>query len=347
MTDVSFADVPQPDEPARAEALRRHAELLKPVDSLGQLEALGAWVAACQGSVPPRRFQRPRVIVFAGDHGIAAKGVSAYRPEATAQLVSTLLKGSGPVAVAAAVAGAGLRVADISVDGETPVAEFKVRAGSGSIDVEDALTEDEVQAALRAGMAIADAEVDEGTDLLVAGSVGVGVSTPAAVLVAALTGAEPVAVVGRGSGIDDNAWMRKAAAIRDALRRARAVLPDPVALLRTAGGADLAALTGFLAQAAVRRTPVLLDGLAVGAAALVAEELAPGARSWWQAAHRDAEPAHRMVLEHLDLKPIADLGIRLGDGTGAATALPLLVTAARMLTDLPTHAEAGVAPPNA
>ncbi|WP_027934783.1 nicotinate-nucleotide--dimethylbenzimidazole phosphoribosyltransferase [Amycolatopsis thermoflava] len=347
MTDVSFADVPQPDEAARAEAVRRHAELLKPVSALGELEALGAWVAACQGSAPPRRFQRPRVIVFAGDHGIAAKGVSAYRPEVTGQLVDNLLKGAGPVAVAAAVADAGLRVVDIAVDGETPVAEYKVRAGSGSIDVEDALTEDEVRAALRAGMAIADAEVDEGADLLVAGSVGVGATTPAAVLVAALTGAEPVAVVGRGSGIDDNAWMRKTVAIRDALRRARAALPDPVALLRTAGGADLAALTGFLAQAAVRRTPVLLDGLAVGAAALVAEELAPGARSWWQAAHRDAEPAHQMALDHLDLKPVVDLGIRLGDGTGAATALPLLITAARLLTDLPTHAEAGVTPPNA
>ncbi|NYI90275.1 nicotinate-nucleotide--dimethylbenzimidazole phosphoribosyltransferase [Amycolatopsis endophytica] len=347
MTDVSFADVPGPDEASRAEAVRRHEELLKPAGSLGELEGLGEWVAACQGAVPPRRFQRPRVIVFAGDHGIAAKGVSAYRPEVTGQLVDHLLKGVGPVAVAASVADAGLRVVDIAVTGETPVAEYRVRAGSGSIDVEDALTEDEVNAALRAGAAIADAEVDEGADLLVAGSVGVGASTPAAVLVAALTGAEPVAVVGRGSGIDDDGWMRKTLAVRDALRRARAVLPDPVALLRTAGGADLAALTGFLAQAAVRRTPVLLDGLAVAAAALVAEELAPGARSWWQAAHADAEPAHRMVLEHLDLKPIVDLGLRLGDGTGAATALPLLITASRLLTDLPTHAEAGVSAPNA
>ncbi|WP_460429231.1 nicotinate-nucleotide--dimethylbenzimidazole phosphoribosyltransferase, partial [Amycolatopsis endophytica] len=117
--------------------------------------------------------------------------------------------------------------------------------------------------------------------------------------------------------------------------------------MSSAAGADLAALTGFLAQAAVRRTPVLLDGLAVAAAALVAEELPPGARCWWRAAHADAEPAHRMVLEHLDLKPIVDLGLRLGDGTGAATALPLLITASRLLTDLPTHAEAGVSAPNA
>jgi len=347
VTDVSFADVPHPDEASRDAASRRWAELITPVGSLGGLADLAAWVAACQGTAPPRRFQRPRVIVVAGDHGVAAKGVSAHPPGATTRLVDALLKGAAPVAVAAAVADAGVRIADLAVDGDTPVAEYKVRAGSGSIDVEDALTGDEVRAALRAGAAIADAEVDEGADLLVAGSTGVGATTPASVLVAALTGAEPVAVVGRGSGIDDDGWMRKAVAVRDALRRARAVLPDPIALLRTVGGADLAALTGFLAQAAVRRTPVLLDGLVVGAAALVAEELAPGARSWWLAAHADAEPAHAMVLDHLDLKPVVDLGLRLGDGTGATAALPLLITAARLLTELPTREDAGIAPTTA
>ncbi|TVT53683.1 nicotinate-nucleotide--dimethylbenzimidazole phosphoribosyltransferase [Amycolatopsis rhizosphaerae] len=345
MSQLEFAAVPQPDEPARAEALRRHATLIKPVGSLGRLEELGAWVAACQGTCPPRPFARPRVVVFAGDHGIAAKGVSAYPPEATAQLVRALLDGGGVPGTLAAVAGAGLRVADLAVNGETPVAEFKVRQGSGSIDVEDALTGDEVIAALRAGIALADAEIDAGADLLAAGDLGVGVGTPSSVLIAALTGSEPVAVVGRGSGIDDTAWMRKAAAIRDALRRARAVLADPVALLRTAGGADLAAMTGFLAQAAIRRTPVLLDGLAAAAAALVAEELAPGARSWWLAAHRCAEPAHRLALEHLGLEPVLDLHIRLGQGAGALTALPVLTMAVRLLTDVATYEEAGVTPP--
>lgn len=345
MSQLEFAAVPQPDEPARAEALRRHATLIKPVGSLGRLEELGAWVAACQGACPPRPFTRPRAVVFAGDHGIAAKGVSAYQPEATAQLVRAVLDGGGVPGTLAAVAGAGLRVADLAVDGDTPVQEFKVRRGSGSIDTEDALSGDEVIAALRAGIALADAEIDSGADLLVAGDLGVGVSTPAAVLVAALTGTEPVAVVGRGSGIDDRAWMRKAAAIRDALRRARAVLADPVALLRTAGGADLAAMTGFLAQAAIRRTPVLLDGLAAAAAALVAEELAPGARSWWLAAHRCAEPAHALALEQLDLRPVLDLHIRLGQAAGALTALPILTMAARLLTDVATYEQAGVAPP--
>lgn len=336
---VEFAPVPQPDEPARAAALHRHATQAKPVGSLGRLEDLGAWIAACQGQSPPRPFARPRVIVFAADHGIAGQGVSAYAPEATAHRLTALLTGGGVTNALTQVAGAGLRVIDIGVDADTPVADYKVRRGSGRIDVEDALTESEVEAALRAGIEVADAEVDGGADLLIAGDLGVGASTPSATLVAALTGTEPVAVVGRGSGIDDAAWMRKAAAIRDALRRARPVITDPVALVRTVGGADLAAIAGFLAQAAVRRTPVLLDGLTVGAAALVAEELAPGARSWWVAAHRCAEPAHDLVLKHLALQPILDLGIRLGEGAGATAAMPLLNMAVRLLTEVTAEDE--------
>ncbi|KAA9154419.1 nicotinate-nucleotide--dimethylbenzimidazole phosphoribosyltransferase [Amycolatopsis acidicola] len=345
MSHLEFADVPHPDELVRAEAKRRHATLIKPVESLGRLEELGAWIAACQGTCPPRPVARPRVVVFAGDHGVAAKGVSAYPAGVTAQLVNALLKDEGVPTALAPVAGAGLRVVDISVDGETAAQEFKVRKGSGSIDTEDALSPEETEAALQAGVDIANAEVDAGADLLIAGDLGVGVSTPSSVLIAALTGTEPVAVVGRGSGIDDNAWMRKAAVIRDALRRARTVLTDPTALLRVASGADLAAMTGFLAQAAIRRTPVLLDGLAASAAALVAEELAPNARGWWAAAHRCAEPAHDLALDHLDLKPILDLGIRLGEAAGALTALPVLAMAVRLLSDVATYDSAGVAPP--
>jgi nicotinate-nucleotide--dimethylbenzimidazole phosphoribosyltransferase len=154
--------------------------------------------------------------------------------------------------------------------------------------------------------------------------------------VAALTATEPVAVIGRGSGIDDAGWMRKAAAVRDALRRARPHVRDPLALLRVAGGADLAALTGFCLQAALRRTPVLLDGLVVGAAALLADELAAGAREWWLLAQRSPDPAMTLVEEHLGLTPVLDLGIRLGDGTGAVAAVPLLQMAARLLAETGT-----------
>jgi nicotinate-nucleotide--dimethylbenzimidazole phosphoribosyltransferase len=342
---VTFPAITPPDERTRTEAAVRQAQLTKPAGSLGRLEELGEWLAACQGSCPPRPVSRPRVVVFAGDHGVARYGVSAYPPEVTAQMVGNFLTGGAAVNVLAAASGATVRVVDLSVDAdEFPgnVSARRVRRSSGRIDREDALTDDEVHAALAAGRAVADEEVDSGADLLIAGEMGIGNTTAASVLIAALTGAEPVAVVGRGTGVDDAGWMRKTAAVRDALRRARPFVREPVALLRTAGGADLAGMAGFLAQAAVRRTPVLLDGVVVGASALVADRLAPGARGWWQAGHRSTEPAHTLVLDHLGLVPLLELRMRLGEGSGALTALPLVIAAGRLLAEMATFADAGV-----
>lgn len=341
---IEFGAVPAPDEQARRQAVARHDRLTKPAGSLGRLEELGVWVAARQAACPPHPFERPRVVVFAGDHGVADSGVSAYPSEVTAQMVSNFLAGGAAVNTLAANAGASVRVVDVAVDGDTPdiVSGHKVRRGSGAIDRDDALTAEEVRAAIDAGRAVADEEIDGGSDLLVAGEMGIGNTTPAATLIAALTASEPVAVVGRGTGIDDTAWMRKTTAIRDALRRARPVSDDPVALLRTSSGADIAALAGFLAQAAVRRTPVVLDGVVVGAAAMVAEELAGGARQWWLAGHRSVEPAAALVLDHLDLEPVLDLRMRLGEGSGAVTALPLITAGVRVLGEMATFAEAGI-----
>ncbi|MGI8816612.1 MAG: nicotinate-nucleotide--dimethylbenzimidazole phosphoribosyltransferase, partial [Pseudonocardia sp.] len=328
-----------------AEASARQAQLTKPAGSLGRLEELGEWLAACQGSCPPRPLTWPRVVVFAGDHGVARHGVSAYPPEVTAEMVGNILAGGAAVNVLAAAAGATVRVVDLSVDVDPfpgDVSRHRVRRSSGRIDLEDALTDDEVLASLAAGRLVADEEVDSGADLLIAGEMGIGNTTASSVLVAALTGAEPVAVVGRGTGVDDAGWMRKTAAIRDALRRARPVAREPVALLRTVGGADLAGMAGFLAQAAVRRTPVLLDGVVVGAAALVADRLAPGARDWWQAGHRSSEPAHTLTLDQLGLTPLLELRMRLGEGSGALAALPLVMMAGRLLAEMATFADAGV-----
>ncbi len=347
---MEFPPITPPDQQAHRAAVARHEQLTKPAGSLGRLEELGAWVAACQGSCPPRPFAGPQVVVFAGDHGIATHGVSAYPAEVTRQMVATFLAGGAAINVLAASAGAAVRVVDIAVDtgeDDTPpaVSRHKVRRSSGRIDVEDALSRPEVDAALAAGIAIADEEVDRGRDLLVAGDMGIGNTTPAAVLIAALSGSEPVAVVGRGTGIDDAGWIRKTAAIRDALRRARPVVADPVELLRVASGADLAAMASFLAQAAVRRTPVILDGVAAGAAAMVADRLAPGARQWWLAGHRSVEPAHAVVLDHLELRPVLDLALRLGEGSGAVAALPLLQMAASVLAEMATFTDAGVSGP--
>jgi nicotinate-nucleotide--dimethylbenzimidazole phosphoribosyltransferase len=235
----------------------------------------------------------------------------------------------------------------MAVNADTPAAisGHKVRKGSAAIDRQESLNPAQAAAALAAGKAIADEEVDSGADLLIAGDMGIGNTTPAAVLVAALTGAEPVAVVGRGTGIDDAAWMRKAAAVRDARRRAMSVVTDPAELLRAVAGADITALAAFLAQAAVRRTPVILDGVVSTAAALVAERLAPGAREWWVAGHASPEPAHELALRHLDLEPLLDMGMRLGEGTGALAALPLVSGATRLLAELATFADSGVSGP--
>lgn len=341
-----FPDIPAPDPEAAAAARARQAVLTKPAGALGRLEDLSIWVAACQGSCPPKQFERARVVVFAGDHGVASAGVSAYPAEVTAAMVANFASGGAAVNVLAEVAGAGVRVADISVDSEQPlspdIGAHRIRRSSGNIAVEDALTPDEVVRAIDAGRAIADDEVDSGADLLIAGDMGIGNTTPATTLIAALTDSEPVAVVGRGTGIDDAGWARKTAAIRDALYRTRRITADPIALLRICGGADLAAMTGFLAQAAVRRTPVLLDGVVVTAAALAADKLAPAARLWWRAGHRSTEPAHTLALRHLDLEPIVELDMRLGEGSGAVVALPILRAAVATLASMATFEEAGI-----
>ncbi|WP_114453122.1 nicotinate-nucleotide--dimethylbenzimidazole phosphoribosyltransferase [Halopolyspora algeriensis] len=344
-----FAAVQAPDEQAGREAVARQEQLTKPAGSLGRLEELGVWAAARQGACPPHPFARPRVVIFAGDHGIASSGVSAYPSEVTEQMVTNFLTGGAAINALASGSGASVRVVDMAVDADTSeiVSAHKVRRGSGSIDRTDALTSEQAHAAVAAGRAVADEEVDSGADLLVAGDMGIANTTPAAVLIAALTGSEPVSVVGRGTGIDDDAWMRKTTAIRDALRRARTVVDDPIALLRTSAGADIAAMAGFLAQAAVRRTPVILDGVVVGSAAMVAEELAPGARQWWLAGHRSVEPGASLVLDHLDLEPVLDLGMRLGEGSGAVTALPLLTAGIRVLAEMATFGEAGIGGPTA
>ena len=345
-SDALFAPVTAPDAEVAAAAWDRQAQLTKPPGSLGRLEELAVWAASCQGVCPPRALTRARVVVFAADHGVTAAGVSAFPSAVTGQMVANFDAGGAAINVLAEVAGATVRVADIAVDCDQPlspaIGAHKVRRSSGNIAVEDALSAEETAAAVEAGRQIADEEIDAGADLLIAGDMGIGNTTAATTLVAALTGAEPVVVVGRGTGIDDLGWMRKTGAVRDSLYRARTVTGDPLGLLRVCGGADLAAMAGFLAQAAVRRTPVLLDGLVATAAALVAENLAPGARAWWQAGHRSTEPAHSLALSQLGLEPIIDLGMRLGEGTGAAVALPIVRAAIATLASMATFDEAGI-----
>ena len=338
--------VRRPDVGARREAVARVSELAIPVGGLGNLAELGCWLAACQGECPPRAPSRARVLLVAADHGVAEAGVSAYAPEVGQARANAAGAARLPVAVAARAAGAAVRVVDVGLSQPAGSGEdgHVVTRGTGRIDREDALTEEQAERAYRTGQLLADEEIDAGADVLIPASLAVGSTTPAAVLVAALTGAEPIAVVGRGSGIDDATWMRKAVVVRDALRRARPFVRDPLALLRRVGGTDLVVLAGVLARAADRRVPAVLDGLAVGAAALLAEELAPGAREWWLAAQSSSEPAMALVLEHLSLVPLVDLGIRTDDGTAAVAILPLLTTAAGLIAETGTAEDTGIVP---
>ena len=343
--------VGEPDAEARAAATDRQRTLTKPAGALGRLEELSLWLAAAQGVCPPRPFRRARVVVFAGDHGVARSGVSAYPPEVTAQMVLNFLRGGAAVNVLARQAEATVRVVDIAVDADyaelgatvpAEVTRHKVRRGSGDISREPAVSVDEAEQGFRAGMAIADEEVDAGADILITGDMGIGNTTPAATLVTVLTAAEVAECVGRGTGVDDATWMRKCAAVRDAARRGRVVRGEPLALLAEVGGADFAAMTGFLVQAAVRRTPVLLDGVVSGACALVADRIAFKAKQWWLAGHRSPEPAHHAALQRLDLAPLLDYDLRLGEGTGALLALPILRAAAATLAEMATFGDAGV-----
>ncbi|CAM5539215.1 nicotinate-nucleotide--dimethylbenzimidazole phosphoribosyltransferase [Streptomyces violaceorubidus] len=208
-------------------------------------------------------------------------------------------------------------------------------AAAASIDIEDALTLEEAEAAFRAGMAVADEEADSGTDLVVLGDVSVGGTTAAGVLVAALCGTDASVVTGRGGlPIDDLAWMRKCAAIRDALRRARPVLGDQLQLLATVGGADLTAMTGFLLQSAVRKMPVILDGVVTAACALVGQRVAL-APDWWLAAHDSGEPGQAKALDRMAMEPLLSQGVKVGEGAGGLLALPLVQAAASLAAELP------------
>ncbi|WP_328746709.1 nicotinate-nucleotide--dimethylbenzimidazole phosphoribosyltransferase [Streptomyces sp. NBC_00285] len=337
-----FSDlIERPDGGVRRDAEARRERQIVPPGALGRLDELGEWLAAAQSAVPVRPIERPRVVLFAGDHGIADQGVSGRPAGSASELVREVLEGGRPVSVLARRLGVPVRVVDMALDcdpAELPkdVVRHRVRRGSGRIDIEDALTSEEAEAAFRAGVAVADEEADSGTDLVVLGDVSVGGTTVAGVLVAALCGTDASVVTGRGgTGIDDLAWMRKCAAIRDALRRARPVLGDQLQLLATVGGADLAAITGFLLQSAVRKLPVVLDGVVVAACALVGQRIAFRAPDWWLAGQNSGEPGQAKALDRMALEPLLDHGVTVGEGAGGLLALPLVQAAAALAAELP------------
>ncbi|WP_327392027.1 nicotinate-nucleotide--dimethylbenzimidazole phosphoribosyltransferase [Streptomyces sp. NBC_01186] len=339
-----FSDlIERPHGGLRQEAEERRTLTGLPPQALGRLDELGEWLGSAQAQVPVRPVTAPRLVVFAGDHGVAGLGVSTHAGGTAVELVRETLEGASPAAVLARRFEVPVRVVDMALDcdpGELPaeVTRHRVRRSSGRLDIEDALTPEEAEEAFRAGMAVADEEADAGTDLVVLGDLSVGGTTAAGTLIAALCGTDASVVTGRGGGgIDDLTWMRKCAAIRDGLRRARPVLGDQLQLLATVGGADLTAMTGFLLQSAVRHTPVILDGVVSAACALVGQRVAFRAPDWWLAGQSTGEPAQAKALDRMAVDPLLDQGIAVGGGTGALLALPLVRAAAALAAELPVR----------
>jgi len=333
-----------PQAAAAAEAQAHLDTLTKPPGSLGRLEELAVRLAAIGGRVP--RVSAPVIFTFAADHGVVAEGVSAYPQSVTAQMVENFLRGGAAVNVLARQAGARVVVADFGVAaplGERPGLVAR-RAGPGThnMAVGPAMTREQAAAAIEAGAALAGEAIDAGADLLGTGEMGIGNTTAASAITAVITGADPDAVTGRGTGLDATARAHKVAVVRRALEVNRPAADDGLDVLAKVGGFEIAGLAGVMLAGAARRVPVALDGFIAGAAALVAVTLAPAARHALLASHRSAEPGHAVALAHLGLAPYLDLELRLGEGTGAALFVHLVRAAAAIYGEMATFKSAGV-----
>ncbi|MDE3111580.1 MAG: nicotinate-nucleotide--dimethylbenzimidazole phosphoribosyltransferase [Chloroflexota bacterium] len=334
------------DEVAMAEAARRQDQLTKPARSLGRLEELAVQLAGITGSALPPIPARKAVIVMAADHGVAAEGVSAYPREVTPQMVLNFLSGGAGINVLARAAGARVVVVDMGVAGELPahpdLRAHRIGPGTRDLAREPAMTREEAERAIATGAAIVDEEAARGLDLVATGDMGIGNTTSASAIVAALTGRPAAEVVGRGTGIDDATYARKVRVVETALALHRPDPTDALGVLAAVGGFEIAGLAGVVLAGAAHRIPVILDGFISGAAGLAAASLAPACRPYLIAAHRSVEVGHRVVLDRLGLRPILDLDLRLGEGTGAALAMPIVEAAVRVHREMATFAEAQV-----
>ncbi len=358
--DATAAAIAPPDAEAAAGARARQDQLTKPPGALGRLEELSVRIAGMRGCARPRLEQR-LIVVAAADHGVAARGVSAYPPEVTAQMVANFLAGGAAINVLADHAGARVRVVDAGVlsaagggtsgldePGDPALVRLDLPRGSGDITDGPAMSREIAERAIAAGIALVEGERQgPGLDIVGCGEMGIGNSTAAAALIAAATGRPAEAVTGRGSGVEGLALRAKIAAVEAALAANRVDPEDGVALLAALGGHEIGVLAGVYLGAAAARIPAVMDGLISGAAALVAAAIAPGVRDYVVASHRSPEPGHAAVLEALEAEPLLDLGMRLGEGSGAALGISLCVAACRLLDEMATFGEAGVseAPP--
>jgi nicotinate-nucleotide--dimethylbenzimidazole phosphoribosyltransferase len=345
LTETVAAITPASVE-AMAAARERQGVLTKPRGSLGVLEDLGTRLCGMYGQCPPPLPEPVAIAVFAADHGVHAQGVSPWPQEVTTQMVGNFLAGGAVINAFGRQVGAEVVVVDIGVAGQVPAAAGlmarKVAAGTADMSRGAAMTPAQVQAAIEVGIDVARDLVAQGNRLLVAGDMGIANTTASAALISVFTGLDVAEVTGRGTGIDDEMLAHKVSVIETAIGINASSPGDPIGALAGVGGFEHAGVVGFLLAAAALRTPVILDGVIACSAALVARAIAPQAVDYWVGGHRSVEPGATAALADLDLVPLVDLGMALGEGSGAALAVPLVQAGARVLREVATFDSAGV-----
>jgi nicotinate-nucleotide--dimethylbenzimidazole phosphoribosyltransferase len=327
------------------EAVQRYLDsLTKPPGSLGRLEEIALRLAVLSRGTP--HVERPVLFTFAADHGVVAEGVSAYPQSVTAQMVENFLRGGAAINVLARDANARVVVADFGV--VNPLApspglvDCRIGAGTGNMMRGPAMSHPQALRAMEAGAALAEAAIADGADLLGTGEMGIGNTTAASAITAAITGAPPAAVTGRGTGIDEAGWRHKVQVVEQALDRNQPDGRDAVDVLAKVGGFEIGGLAGVMLVGAAERVPVVIDGFIATAAALLAAAVAPAVGGVLFASHNSVEPGHAVALRHLGLAPYLDLSLRLGEGTGAALFIHLARAAARIYAEMATFKAAGV-----
>lgn len=333
------------DERAMAEAQERQDNLTKPQGSLGHLESLSIQVAGIKGDPRPR-IKDKVIFTLAGDHGATQEGVSAYPSEVTPQMIYNFLRGGAGINVLARHVGARVVVADLGVAsllGQHPnLKEKKVALGTQNMAVKPAMSREQAIQSIEAGIELVEEELPMGIDILGTGDMGIGNTTPSSAIAAAMTGTDVPTVTGRGTGLDDEGLERKVKMIRKALEIHRPDPKDPIDILSKVGGFEIGGIVGLILAGAKYRVPVVIDGFISGAAALIATSLSPRVRPYLIASHQSVERGHRVILEYLKLKPLLNLDMRLGEGTGAALGIFLVEAAVRILDEMATFAEASV-----
>jgi len=346
---IHIPEIAPLDSNATQAARARQDQLTKPQGSLGKLETLAIQIAGITATALPR-LQQPVVITMAGDHGVTTQGVSAYPSEVTPQMVLNFLRGGAAINVLARHVGARVVIVDMGVAADLPahpeLIDKKIAKGTRDFSIGAAMTREQAERAIEAGIEIAQREIARGADIIATGDMGIGNTSPASAITAAITRRPVSQVTGRGTGVDDAGLARKIAVIERALALHQPNPTDALDVLAKVGGFEIGGLAGVMIGAAARRVPVVIDGFISGAAALVACGIAPAARDYLIAAHCSVEAGHRAILNHLQLDPLLDLNLRLGEGTGAALGISLCIAACKILSEMATFDQAGVAEKN-